>query len=438
MAGVSVTTESLHIVKNALSDFQKDIESYSHKISSSTEQILVEVKQSIKKQKDIVTTLENTVSSLIKEIEQIQTSIISTNTRISSLKTGMQNLDKQKSQIESQIFQLEQKKRQLEAQRNTSNGNDNGIETQIRAIEGQMQNYRRTLRQLNEQIAQERKQLAECEKLCAEQKSLKMEKEMVLAEEKNKLNKAKSKLDRLSSAGDSVEREIANLSSAAQRFEQTGSITTTTSKAGVSKCIAEIDEYLRTSLNSSGSHSSSGFSSLSHQPGNIRQILDSNAPAMRDRMLFELSVIRSDLELTEGNPALPQLGGSHREVRQQLQDLGLQGFQAHHIPSAAAQSAFPNQNREYWESLPTIAISNTDHLETDSYGGRQSRAYQSFLPDVPRSASYRNEITAEIENGNYIEVVRNELYNIRDRFGHDYDGGISRYLDFLESFLQNN
>ena len=59
------------------------------------------------------------------------------------------------------------------------------------------------------------------------------------------------------------------------------------------------------------------------------------------------------------------------------------------------------------------------------------------MPDAPRSDSYKNEITAEIEEGNFMNVVRNEVYNIRDRFGNDYDGGISRYLDALEAFLQD-
>ena len=437
MAGVSVTIESLNNVKRAFYDFQTDIENVSSKISSSTEQILVEVNQSVKKQESVVHTLENRVATLINENEQIQSAIITVNATITSLEAEIANLEKQKPQLEAQISRLEQHRRQLESRRSNSDGDNSGIEAQIRAIDNQIQRCRNTLHQIINQISSAKKQLADCEKQHAELKERKRQKENELSSAKNELKKAKSKLERLAAAGDSVFREVNNLQLSVRKFEQITSTSSETSKAGLNKCIAAIDEYLGTSLSPSDSHSSVASSS-SHQLGNIRQILDSNPPAMRERILFEISVLRSSLELTAGNPALPQLGGSHREVRQQLQDLGIKGFQAHHIPSAAAQGAFSNQDREYWESLPTIAISNTDHLATDSYGGRQSRAYQSFLPDVPRSSSYRDEITAEIENGNFIEVVRNELYNIRDHFGHDYDGGISRYLDALESFLQNN
>lgn len=179
-------------------------------------------------------------------------------------------------------------------------------------------------------------------------------------------------------------------------------------------------------------------SGLPRIAGNIRQILNENPPQMRENMLFELSVLRDDLELTEGNPDLPQLGGSYAEVRKQLRDSGIGGYTAHHIPSAKAQGAKRKENRPYYDSLPTVAISIVDHWDgTDSYGGRQGRRHRSFLPDVPRSDSYKNEITAEIEEGNFMNVVRNEVYNIRDRFGNDYDGGISRYLDALEAFLQD-
>lgn len=158
---------------------------------------------------------------------------------------------------------------------------------------------------------------------------------------------------------------------------------------------------------------------------------------MRENMLFELSVLRNDLELTEGNPDLPQLGGSYAEVRRQLKKSGIKGYAAHHIPSAESQGASKRKNREYYKSLPTIAVLIADHRDTDSFGGRQGRRHKSFLPDVPIADSYKKEITAEIEKGNFMNIVRNELYNIRDCFGNDYDGGISRYLDTLEAFLQD-
>ena len=437
MPVASVTIESLNNVKKAFSDFQTDVESFSDKINSSTEQILTEVKQSVKKQENLVVVLEKKVSSLVNEIEQIQSSIISVNSSISSLKTEIVNLERQKPQLEACISQLEQQKRQIEAQKNNSDGDTSGIGAQIRAIENQIQSCRRQLQQINEQISSAKQQQADNERKSAELKENKVRKDNELSTTRGELGKAKSKYERLSAAGDSVEREIENLNIAARKFEQNATASNASSKSGIERCIAFINEYEAVNFSNSNVGISASVE-LTHQRGNIREILSVSPSEMRDRMLFEISVLRNDLELTDGNPALPQLGGTHREVRNQLRELGLAGFQAHHIPSAAAQGANYRQDCEYWESLPTIAISNADHLDTDSYGGRQRREYQSFLPDVPRSSSYCSEVTDEIENGNYVDVVRMELYNIRDHFGHDYDGGISRYLDALEAFLQDN
>lgn len=252
MAGVSVTIDSLNNVKRAFSDFQTDVESLSDKISSSTEQILVEVKQSVKKQENLVTVLENKVSALINEIEQIQATIITVNARISSLKAEIVNLEKQRPQWEARIARLEQQKRQLEAQRNNSQGDTSGIDAQIRAIENQIQNCRRTLSQINEQVSSAKKQQADNERRGAELKDNKTKKENDLSTTKGELGKSKGKLERLSAAGDSVEREIANLNMAARKFEQTSTSSNTTSKAGVNKCIAEIEEYLAINLGTSG------------------------------------------------------------------------------------------------------------------------------------------------------------------------------------------
>lgn len=248
MPVASVTIESLNNVKKAFSDFQTDVESFSDKINSSTEQILTEVKQSVKKQENLVVVLEKKVSSLVNEIEQIQSSIISVNSRISSLKTEIVNLERQKPQLEACISQLEQQKRQIEAQKNNSDGDTSGIGAQIRAIENQIQSCRRQLQQINEQISSAKQQQADNERKSAELKDCKVQKDNELSTTKSELSKAKSKFERLSAAGDSVEREIGNLNIAARKFEQNTSSSSETSKSGLSKCIASIDEYLAVNL----------------------------------------------------------------------------------------------------------------------------------------------------------------------------------------------
>lgn len=252
MAGVSVTIESLSNVKRAFSDFQTDVESFSDKISSCTEQVLAEVKQSVKKQENIVAALEDRVSNLINEIEQIQTAIISVNARLSSLKTEIVNLENQRPQLEARISQLEHQKRQLEAQRNNTQGDTSGIDAQIRAIEAQIQSSRRKLSQINEQVSSAKRQQADNERRGVELKDSKIRKESDLSTAKSELSKSKSKFERLSVAADSVAREIANLSMAARKFEQSSTTSNATSKAGVNKCITEIEEYLTIDLGTSG------------------------------------------------------------------------------------------------------------------------------------------------------------------------------------------
>lgn len=252
MAGVSVTIESLKNVKRALSDFQTDIDSVTDKINSSTEQILVEIKQSIKKQENIVTAISGKVSSLINEIEQIQEDIISLNMRIKSLKTEISNLEKQKLQLKMKVHQLEQQKQKLLAQKNNDQNDVGGIKNQIRAIETQIQNCWRTQNHINDQISIVQQRLTNNERRCTELKKGKTTKEGELSAAKSDLNRSKSKLERLSLAGDSVERELTNLSIAVKKFGETASASNTTSKAGVNKCIAEIEEYLAVSLGGTG------------------------------------------------------------------------------------------------------------------------------------------------------------------------------------------
>lgn len=146
---------------------------------------------------------------------------------------------------------------------------------------------------------------------------------------------------------------------------------------------------------------------------------------MTERTLFELATFRDTLELGDGDPNFPQVGGLYGEVAT------VSGFERHHIPSNAVQDDHINH-------LPVILISKEDHALTDSYRGKQRHVLESFLPSTNEKKIYREEVASDIDQGNYFEVVRNEIYNIIDRCGHRYDGAIKQYFAALEAYLKKN
>lgn len=442
MGNVSVTRDSLHKIKVSLINFQTSVETSTDHMKSHAEDVVASMRASIKKQEVVVMKLKDKIGKLTSDIEQCQAQITGNNNQINTLKGQIENTSSRIRDIENQIAKLRIQKRHLQCQSSSDNNGGNDTSAQIWAIESQIQSCESLQCLLHEQIASLSNQVSSLNAQNDKLHNEKIKMEAALAKTKSDFAHACEKCEQMKHAGAAAESSITKFLVVARQYKQTVLTANSAQTSALDKCIAAIDEYERLNFSSgnNGSSRSAGDSNteLPYQMGNIQNVLNEGPSAMRERALFELSVLRNDLELSEGNTALPQLGGSYREVRNQLEALGLRGYAAHHIPSAAAQGADREENREYYESLPTIAISNIDHRATDSYGGNQNSRYQSFLPDVPISSSYCNEVTAEIESGNFIEVVRNELYNIRDHFGHDYDGGISRYLDALESFLRGN
>lgn len=140
----------------------------------------------------------------------------------------------------------------------------------------------------------------------------------------------------------------------------------------------------------------------------------------RTSAIYEVEVLRADLELGTGEAGVPQLGGYHRDVKQQ----DPKGYESHHIPARSVQDADA-------EWLPTISISEEDHTLTSSYRGKQRHVYKPCFPDGVASGTYKQEISNRIAKGSsgYIEAMRNEIYDLRVTTGHRYDGGISAYLD---------
>lgn len=135
--------------------------------------------------------------------------------------------------------------------------------------------------------------------------------------------------------------------------------------------------------------------------------------------LLEIVSIRDDLDLTSGDPEYVQAGGIYKDLTGKYD-----GYEIHHIPAKSVQE-------ENLRHLPAIALTKEDHSYTDSYKFKSNKVYNSFLPDVNDGCTYKDDAKALINNGEYLTIVRNELYNLKDNFGHRYDDGIKEYLDCL-------
>ena len=135
--------------------------------------------------------------------------------------------------------------------------------------------------------------------------------------------------------------------------------------------------------------------------------------------LIEIFSIRDDLDLSSGDAEYVQAGGLYKDLIGKYE-----GYEIHHIPAKSVQE-------ENFRYLPSIALTKEDHSHTDSYRFKSNKTYDSFLPDVNDGCTYKEDAKALIDNGEYLTLVRNELYNLKDNFGHRYDDGIKEYLDCL-------
>ena len=61
-----------------------------------------------------------------------------------------------------------------------------------------------------------------------------------------------------------------------------------------------------------------------------------------------------------------------------------------------------------------------------------------MFPDVPPSDAYKAGVIKEIREGKFVDIVRNEIYNIREKCGTKYDGGIARYFEALKRYIEKN
>ena len=144
----------------------------------------------------------------------------------------------------------------------------------------------------------------------------------------------------------------------------------------------------------------------------------------------QISEIRSALQLQTGDTHIHQLCGSYSTIRRWIQKNHIVGYEVHHIPSKAVVC---NWGTMY--ILPVIVLLEEDHAKTDCYRYKSLKKYKSFLPDVVEESSYIEDATERISDEQLFELIKIELWNIRDQCGHRYEGAIQQCLDALEEYV---
>lgn len=170
------------------------------------------------------------------------------------------------------------------------------------------------------------------------------------------------------------------------------------------------------------------FNTLEIETAYDRAAIVGDEEAMkRISTIYELSVFKDELELETTSSDLPQFGGNYGEIK----EIDPEGYEAHHIPAKSAVIGNINE-------MPAISMEKADHALTDSYKARSNRVSKSFIPGTPQNDSYKYEVGKEINNGNYIQVVRSEIYNVREKCGTKYDGAIGQYLEVAARNIAKN
>jgi hypothetical protein len=146
------------------------------------------------------------------------------------------------------------------------------------------------------------------------------------------------------------------------------------------------------------------------------------------RALSELTTLESSLNLSDGDPNIPQMGGRYGDIKGSLK-----GYEAHHIPPKSVSDVNMND-------LPAIYLTKEDHALTASYRGKMSSkpTKSPFQLEPPKDTrTYRDRLISQINNGNYADAFRNEVYEIKHLFGDKYDGAIKQVIEANRNYLKN-
>lgn len=147
--------------------------------------------------------------------------------------------------------------------------------------------------------------------------------------------------------------------------------------------------------------------------------------AERIRAIGELVSLRNMLELEPEKSRGIQLAGLYGSLKGK--HFGKEGYELHHMPPKAVFDCDINE-------LPCILIPKGFHKKTRSYSGGRMRSSTggSIFPDsTQEKREYRDALKDQIEEGNFSDAVRNEIYEIRDKFGQTLDGALDQFIDCM-------
>lgn len=143
------------------------------------------------------------------------------------------------------------------------------------------------------------------------------------------------------------------------------------------------------------------------------------------RAIGELVSLRDMLELEPEKSRGIQLAGLYGRLKGR--HFGKEGYELHHMPPKAVLGCDINE-------LPCILIPKGFHKKTRSYSGGRMRSSTggSIFPDsMQEKQEYRDALKDQIEEGNFADAVRNEIYEIRDKFGQALDGALDQFIDCM-------
>lgn len=141
------------------------------------------------------------------------------------------------------------------------------------------------------------------------------------------------------------------------------------------------------------------------------------------RTLYELDSFYNELDLIDGEEGVIQEGGLYQNLDAHA------GYERHHIPSNAVQEKNIGE-------LPAVTLLKEDHALTDSYRWKQNKRNEGFLGN--EYEMYKIEASNMILDGKYAELVKAEVFNIIDKCGHKYDGGLKEYFQALYTMIERD
>lgn len=425
---VDVTTEALKAVKNALANFQSDIDGISIRSANNADDITEECKVHIRQTKAEIARVEAQITVLNKQIIDLEAKIVQTTNqynallaRIPQLENNIRSLDSKISALYSQVSSLRSK---------LANTDDAGIRYQI---QGQINNLMHQISKLKTEQNRMEKELRdsngkknELQQIISSSKAQKVQCENDLSVQKNRCNKMKYKLERLNSAYNRVESDLNAYVIATKKFEVNASERAEGNRSAVEKCIDSVEQYLSLNMCTQSSNVNrytlypikSGVSHsmqvMSCRQGEYHYETGNN----NLRHAFGQLSLVAQSERQRDQRAQSSAGG----VRRRTDDDGGHLIGARFGGSPNSENLFPQNlhlNRSgyralesHWENL----LENSNQVFVDIYTSassnqmREDTIYGSYTVVLPSGGQYTETFSFTNENTETQENWENEVF----------------------------